>query len=243
MIIKYLQNNELINSDKTLTLYDFGDIKGFLYENEFKMFKILNRNDFEEICEEFYGNIPLHVFSIETYNCIYENNIYKTNNLFIHLEQQHSQPLVNYSQPPQQPFQTSQQHQKHHSHREKQQPRQQQQQPRQLQVKQQQPFVQVPQHQQHSKKSNFPQHEEQTNEKYKRKQQGGLYLQQPLVPSNAGQQWMSLEGLMKLPLPGVVQEAHSQLGVRDQNSVAWIPSLRVRPAQQKPVIQHQETTY
>ena len=58
MIIKYLQNNELINSDKTLTLYDFGDIKGFLYENEFKMFKILNRNDYEEICEEFYGNIP-----------------------------------------------------------------------------------------------------------------------------------------------------------------------------------------
>jgi hypothetical protein len=245
MNIHYIQNNENIISDKILTLYDFGDIKGFLYENEFRMFKILKRNDFEEICEEFYGNIPLHVFSIETYNCIYENNIYKTNNLFIELKQ----PLQSLDQQPSQPSQ----HQKHQQQPSQQQPSQQdqshqshrqQQQSRQQVVKQQRPFVQPPLHQQQSKINNLIQHEGQINEKYKKTQQGVLYSQQPLVASNAGQQWISLEGLMKLPFVGVDQAKHLQPVVRDQTSVALSHSkhsLRVRLPQQQPLTQHQGT--
>lgn len=76
--IEYIMNineNELNNK---LVLYDFGDIKGFLYNDEFTMYKILERKDTIEIVETYDNVIPKVSFSIEKYDCIYDNNTYKT---------------------------------------------------------------------------------------------------------------------------------------------------------------------
>ena len=167
----------------------------------------------------------------------------------------HSRPLINQPRPYQQ--------QRQLPHYQKQ-PQVHQLQVRQTQqhspqeVKQQQPSPQPQLHQQHSKKSILIQREKLINERYKKIQPEVSYLQEPLVQSNVGlqqkQQWMSLEEVMKgisLPLPGVGQAQHSQPVARGRNSVVLsVPasvdlmkrSLRVRPPQQQPVIQHQETT-
>jgi len=81
----YFKDNE-INSDNYLYVYDFGNIKGFLYDNEFKLFKILKKDSKENIFTEYCvtcEQIPLKALSIEKYNCKYENNLYKTQNFTI----------------------------------------------------------------------------------------------------------------------------------------------------------------
>jgi hypothetical protein len=75
-ILEY-KNAENHNLNNSLVIYDFGYIKGFLYEDTFTMYKILNKNDTQETIEEYYGIIPKNAFSIETYACEYKNGIYK----------------------------------------------------------------------------------------------------------------------------------------------------------------------
>jgi len=42
-LIIYNENNK-DNKDNDLTIYDFGNIKGFLSDNNFTMYKIIERN-------------------------------------------------------------------------------------------------------------------------------------------------------------------------------------------------------
>jgi len=84
--IKYHLTNNSIQSNNHLYIYDFGNIKGFLYDNEFKLFKILNKDFKENIYIEnciLTEQIPLKVLSIEKYSCKYENNRYLTANFTI----------------------------------------------------------------------------------------------------------------------------------------------------------------
>jgi len=84
--IKYHLTNNSIQSNNHLYIYDFGNIKGFLYDNEFKLFKILNKDFKENIYTEnciYAEQIPLKVISIEKYSCKYENSIYLTPNFTI----------------------------------------------------------------------------------------------------------------------------------------------------------------
>jgi len=76
-ILEY-KNAENHNLNNTLFIYDFGYIKGFLYDDNFSMYKILNKTDTKEIIEEYNGIIPKNAFSIETYKCEYKNGNYKT---------------------------------------------------------------------------------------------------------------------------------------------------------------------
>jgi hypothetical protein len=223
--LTYVQTNEKITSNKTLTIYDFGNIKGFLYDNDFIMYKILERNDNYEICEDYDENIPLNVFSIETYDCLLENNAYKMNDIVIEISRQPSQP--------------SEQQQPHQKH-------QRQQQPPLRQVRPQQPFPQEPQHQQRNTQRTLIRREAPKDEKYKKTQRVELNLQVPLEQPIVQQQnqWMSLGALMQLPLPGVGQGVNLQSVVKDQNSSALSQqkrSLRVRLPQKILLKQHQDS--
>jgi len=81
-IIEY-KASENSNLTSKLYLYDFGNIKGFLYNNEFVMYKIVNKVDTSEIVELYEGIIPKTVFSIEEYDCNYDSNTYKISNFDI----------------------------------------------------------------------------------------------------------------------------------------------------------------
>lgn len=95
----YFKDNNF-QSNEYLYIYDFGHVKGFLYNNEFKLFKILNKdykeNLYKEKCisEE---QIPLKALSIEKYNCIFENNMYKTPNFIIEVCSYFKPPQPSYS--------------------------------------------------------------------------------------------------------------------------------------------------
>jgi len=54
-------------SEYDLIIYDFGHIKGFLFNNEFTMYKIIQKEDTKEICELYNESIPMNVISIEVY--------------------------------------------------------------------------------------------------------------------------------------------------------------------------------
>ena len=253
------------NEPSDLIIYDFGSIKGFLFNNNFIMYKIINKENIKEICELYDGPIPLKAISIEKYKC-YFNNGYKTPHFTVLFEEErihqlpkkelvvnqqqhlpHSRPLIN--QP-----RLSEPHRKQPNFQKQQQPPQQQgalkQQPTPLEVKMQQPSPQPPLHRQDSKKSILIQQGGEINGKYTKTQQEVSYSQQLLAVPNAGQQkqqWMSLEEVMKglsTPSPRVGQVPHSRPVVKGQNSVALSVShsLPVRPPQRQPVIQHQETT-
>ena len=254
------------NEPSDLIIYDFGSIKGFLFNNNFIMYKIINKENIKEICELYDGPIPLKAISIEKYKC-YFNNGYKTPHFTVLFEEErghqplkkkelvvnqqkhlpHSRPLINQPRPYQQQRQLP-------DYQKQQQPPQQQgalkQQPTPLEVKMQQPSPQPPLHRQDSKKSILIQQGGEINGKYTKTQQEVSYSQQLLAVPNAGQQkqqWMSLEEVMKglsTPSPRVGQVPHSRPVVKGQNSVALSVShsLPVRPPQRQPVIQHQETT-
>ena len=225
-------------SEYDLIIYDFGHIKGFLFNNEFTMYKIIQKEDTKEICELYNESIPMNVISIE---------VYKKPNFIVriqpHLPQ--IQPLKVQPQPSQQQKQHQslpRQQQSHRSH-----------------VKQAPPFfqqleqqlLQTPQSLQHPHKNtqtNSQQLGGQINEMYKKTQQVALYSQAPLNLTNAGQQhqWTSLEQLMKFPLPQVCQLPHSQSSIINQNSLVSSkqkPFLRVRRPAQQLLTQHPNSTY
>lgn len=77
-IIEYKYCENKVDSTYKLVLYDFGYVKGFLYNNEFTMYKIISKNNINECVEVYDNTIPKVAFSIEIYDCIYENNIYIT---------------------------------------------------------------------------------------------------------------------------------------------------------------------
>jgi hypothetical protein len=259
-----------VTESSDLIIYDFGSIKGFLFNNNFIMYKIINKENTKEICELYDGPIPLKAISIEKYKC-YFNNGYKTPHFTVLFEEErghqplkkkelvvnqqkhlpHSRPLINQPRPYQQQRQLP-------DYQKQQQPPQQQgalkKQPipqrEEQREEQKRPSRQPLLHQQQNKKNISQQQGVEINGKYTRTQQEVSYSQQLLAVPNAGQQkqqWMSLEEVMKglsTPSPRVGQVPHSRPVVKGQNSVALSVShsLPVRPPQRQPVIQHQETT-
>ena len=65
------------NLNNILFIYDFGYVKGFLYDNTFTMYKLLDKENTLDIVELYEGIIPKSVFSIEKYSCEYSDGIYK----------------------------------------------------------------------------------------------------------------------------------------------------------------------
>ena len=65
------------NLNNKLFIYDFGNIKGFLYNHNFIMYKIIERYEMEEKVELYDEIVPKIAFSVEEYNCELENNTYK----------------------------------------------------------------------------------------------------------------------------------------------------------------------
>ena len=80
--IIYKPSSKSINSSKFLYIYDFGFIKGFLIDDEFKLYKItkkeLRDNILYEECEEHDTSIPLNTLSIDKYEYIQEDSIIYT---------------------------------------------------------------------------------------------------------------------------------------------------------------------
>ena len=244
-IIDYILEENVLKNISKLTIYDFGNIKGFLINDEFKMYKILNREDTKEVCELYDEPIPLNVFSIETYDC--EN--FKTPHFTISFTQQQNlqqpQPLVTRPR-------LSQPHQKHPL-------RQQQRQSHPQQVKHFQPpspqqeqkllqTLQAPPPLSKNPQDSFLQLGEQINEMYKKIQREVSHQPRPSAVSNVGpqhQQWVSLEELMRVPLPEVGQVPYLQHSLKAQNSAVLMKQkqpLRVRRPQQQTVKQHQDST-
>lgn len=98
MNIIYKPNNKFIKSSRILYIYDFGYMKGFLINNDFKLYKILHKEMKKSLlyekCEFVETNIPLYTFSIDKYECIEENNILYINNYSIEFIQNLEEPLV-----------------------------------------------------------------------------------------------------------------------------------------------------
>jgi len=96
--IIYKPTQKIIKSSNILYIYDFGYMKGFLINNDFKLYKILHKEMKEsslyEKCEFVETNIPLHTFSIDKYECIEENNRFYINNYSIEFTQDLEEPLV-----------------------------------------------------------------------------------------------------------------------------------------------------
>ena len=174
--------NDIQTIDNHLYIYDFGDKKAFLYENEFLLFKILNKsckeNVYTETCIKIDGFIPKNALSIEKYNCMYDkiNNIYKTPSFTIR------QSVSSYEKPMPKMPELQQQEQK--------------------QQQQQEQQKKVPQLQQQQKKScNKKRGIQNQNEVSEKKQQVELLSHYPskypiLFQSNS---WISLDQVMKSP--------------------------------------------
>ena len=190
-IIYYFKDNK-IDSDNYLYLYDFGNIKGFLYDNEFKLFKILKKDSKENIFTEYCVSceqIPLKALSIEKYNCKYENNLYKTQHFTIEVSSyfKPSQPLLYQPSLPQPlVYQPSVP------------------QPSVPQPSLPQPSVPQPLHKkQINKRTNLIKNVEHPSPVSEKIQQAQLFQQSQIqLPKN---QWMSLEQIMKHSLPAVLQ--------------------------------------
>ena len=100
-LIKYNFNKNLIKNDFDLYIYDFGYLKGFLYNNIFNLYKIIKKNKESEYVEDYEGYIPKDVISIEKYKCNYDNNTYITESFTIIIQQQDpefdvDQPLLSF---------------------------------------------------------------------------------------------------------------------------------------------------
>ena len=85
--IIYKPSSKIISSLSSLYIYDFGYIKGFLINDEFKLYKIIKKelkdNILYEECEEHDTNIPLNTLSIDKYEYIEEDSIIYTKNYSI----------------------------------------------------------------------------------------------------------------------------------------------------------------
>jgi len=210
--IKYHLTNKNIDSDKYVFIYDFGDMKGFFYDNEFKLFKILNKDFKENMYTEYcvpYEQIPLKAISIEKYYCKYENNSYLIPNYSIQIIP-FFQPSFSQQSPPPPLLPLPQSSDA---------------QPSAPQLSAPRPSEPVSQ----------PLHKKQTHKKQthtkenlkksaaypsqvSEKTQQGLMSQQPLLqpPKN---QWMSLEQIMKHSLSLVPQEPSLQHAQVNQSSL------------------------
>lgn len=207
-IIEYNSKSNLdFNPNNKLFIYDFGHIKGFLYDNEFIMYKIIRKYDSKEIVELYEQNIPKISFSVEEYDCYYANNTYSTENFHISVKpflKAESLPF----EPSPQPLPSPQpQHQKKHDYKK-----------RNSQVKNEQ------------KSKNEGRSTAIT-------QQVGHQTQFSLDYSTAVKpQWTSLDQLMKVPLPLVAREHQKQQMPPRQNSHLLMPkrssSSQVRPHQE-----------
>ena len=85
--IIYKPSSKIISSSNSLYIYDFGYIKGFLINDEFKLYKIIKKelkgDTLYEECELDDTNIPLNTLSIDKYEYIEENSIIYTKNYSI----------------------------------------------------------------------------------------------------------------------------------------------------------------
>ena len=200
--IKFYSVVNTFESNHSLYIYDFGNIKGFLYDNEFKLFKILNKDFKENMYTEYcilYEQIPLKAISIEKYKCKYENNVYITPNYTISII-----PFFLPAPPPQQ------QHQQ----------QQQQQQQQQVQVQPLLPsLVGQPLHKKQTYMKKDLKRTETFPSRVSEKTPQGLKFQQPLqqLPKH---QWMSLEKLMKHSSLLAPQQPSSQQTQVNQSSLA-----------------------
>ena len=216
--ITYMSRNDNIVSNDLLTLYDFGDKKGFLYKNEFTIYKILERNFIENICETciLCYEIPMNAVSIESYPCVYNNNIY-------------SIPYFNIiliSELKKQPFQLP--------------PRLSQLSPSVLYLPmRQQPQPDLQQQSSNNKKIPSSKSLKAPNGVNGKTTQAMQYEQSPLENHTLIQsQWRSLDQLMRVPSPSHVKLPHQvpqQEGRHSGPSMKHPPSLQVRQLQKKPV--------
>jgi hypothetical protein len=82
-----------VNSDDYLTVYDFGNLKGYLFKENFRLYTIEARSvssaTYTEECTESFGPIPKNALSIETYPCIF-TTIYTTPNFTISVDSRSS---------------------------------------------------------------------------------------------------------------------------------------------------------
>jgi hypothetical protein len=85
--IIYKPSSKSISSSNSLYIYDFGYIKGFLINDEFKLYKIIKKElkdkALYEECEEYDNCIPLNTLSIDKYEYIEEDSIIYTKNYSI----------------------------------------------------------------------------------------------------------------------------------------------------------------
>ena len=85
--IIYKPSSKTISSSNSLYIYDFGYMKGFLINDDFKLYKIIKKelrdNILYEECEEHDTNIPLNTLSIDKYEYIQEDSIIYTKNYSI----------------------------------------------------------------------------------------------------------------------------------------------------------------
>ena len=85
--IIYKPSSKSISSSNSLYIYDFGYIKGFLINEEFKLYKIIKKELKDKIlyeeCEEHDTSIPLNTLTIEKYEYIEEGSIIYTKNYSI----------------------------------------------------------------------------------------------------------------------------------------------------------------
>jgi hypothetical protein len=193
--IKFYSVVNTFESDHSLYIYDFGNVKGYLYDNEFKLFKILNKDFKENMYTEYcilYEQIPLKAISIEKYKCKYENNVYITPNYTISITPFFlPAPPLPQGQP----------------------------QPQQHQPQAQPPLVAQPLH----KKPIYMKKEMRKNETFpsrvSEKTPRELTFQQPLqqLPKH---QWMSLERIMKHSSLLAPQQPSSQQTQVNQSSLA-----------------------
>ena len=164
-IISYITCKN-IEGNSILYIYDFGDKKGFLYNDDFKIFKILKKhfkdNIFTETCELYEGPIPMNIVCIEKHNCSYTHDMYMTASYNIKIIQEPVTPILQLEvlqqQQPFQQQQPKQQQQQQH------QPKQQQQQQQQHQPKQQQ-------QQQHQQEQHQPKQQQQQQQQHQQHQQ------------------------------------------------------------------------
>jgi hypothetical protein len=77
-VITYSKRSEPIDSENSrkLFIYDFGHIRGFLYDSTFTMYRMLERDDTNEYVEMYDGVIPKTAFSIEEYDCNFKESSY-----------------------------------------------------------------------------------------------------------------------------------------------------------------------
>ena len=226
-LLSFIPTQNTVFSDDILYIYDFGNKRGFLYKNEFTIYKILKRNYIENINEyaEIYDTIPMNTLSIEQYPCIYENNIYKIPYFSIIITELVS-PL-----PHQQPsLPQTFQHQNQHSS---------QQFP--PQVRQHQPVL--VQKNRNNMKIVSKQTSERQNGGYEKRQQEQSYQQPSLVnPISSHTQWISLDQVMRTPLPSTHQ-SHNQVPLQEaqysQSSKKHQSVSQVRQPQKKGVAQLQ----